>query len=235
VITNPSFRVPSRVCTGLLFGAVALLPIARPPLQALAPSRLTGTVALTTAIKAPLPSAAYASRRADVPAVDAMPEMANVVIYVKGASYGGPLPQAHGRIVQQDESFMPRLVAVTRGSTVDFPNADPYFHDVFSLSRVASFDLGSYPRGSSRSWRFTKAGLVKVFCHLHSHMHASIMVFDHPYFTIPSADGTFAIDGLPEGDYDVVAWHERIGESARKVHFEAGRTSEVRFSLPVVE
>ena len=78
---------------------------------------------------------------------------------------------------------MPRLVAITRGSTVEFPNADPYFHNVFSLSRGATFDLGRYPRGESRSRAFTKPGLVKVYCHLHSQMSASIMVFDHSHFT----------------------------------------------------
>ena len=190
---------------------------------------------LTSSVKTPLPSAAYASRRADAPSAVAAPEMENVVVYLKGAPTPGALPASHARIVQQDEAFVPRLVAVTRGSTVDFPNGDSIFHDVFSLSRAASFDLGSYPRGSSRSWRFTKPGLVKVFCHLHSHMSASIMVFDHPYFTIPNADGSFVLDGLPPGDYHVVAWHERIGENAQPVELTAGGTTEVRFSLPVVQ
>ena len=80
---------------------------------------------------------------------------------------------------------MPRVVAITRGSTIDFPNSDPFFHNVFSLSRGANFDLGRYPRGESKSRRFPNAGLVKVYCHIHSHMTASIMVFDHPYFRIP--------------------------------------------------
>ncbi len=95
-----------------------------------------------------------------------------------------------------------RVVAITRGSTVDFPNGDPFFHDVLSLSRRGTFDLGSYPRGQTKAHQFRQAGLVKVYCHIHSHMTASIMVFDHPFFTIPKPDGTFAIvgtDGSAEG------------------------------------
>ena len=81
---------------------------------------------------------------------------------------------------------MPRVAAVTVGSTVEFPNLDSYFHNVFSLSRGASFDLGRYPKGESRSRRFTRPGLVKVYCHFHSDMSATIVVFDHPFYTAPS-------------------------------------------------
>ena len=135
--------------------------------------------------------------------------------------------------MQQGETFVPRVVAITRGSTVDFPNGDPFFHDVFSLSRSGTFDLGSYPRGQNKSHQFRQAGLVKVYCHIHSHMSASIMVFDHPFFTIPKADGSFIIDDVPAGTYKVSAWHERIGENSQPVRIEAGRASEIQFALPM--
>jgi hypothetical protein len=125
------------------------------------------------------------------------------------------------------------VVAITRGSIVDFPNGDPFFHDVFSLSRSGTFDLGSYPRGQTKSHSFRQAGLIKVYCHLHSHMTASIMVFDHPFFTIPKADGSFSIDDVPPGSYKVSAWHERIGENTQPVRIEAGRPAEVQFLLPI--
>ena len=81
------------------------------------------------------------------------------------------------------------VVAITKGSTIDFPNNDPFFHNVFSLSSVDTFDLGRYKQGESRSTKFEKPGLVKVYCHIHSHMSASILVLDHPYFAMPPATG----------------------------------------------
>ncbi len=135
---------------------------------------------------------------------------------------------------QENEGFVPRLVAITRGSTVEFPNADPFFHNVFSLSRGATFDLGRFPRGESRARAFTRPGLVKVYCHLHSQMSASIMVFDHPHFTIPEGeDGRFAFADVPAGEYRLSAWHERIGESSKAIVVEAGRTVRIEFALPV--
>jgi plastocyanin len=235
-MTKRSLAVPGwgfLVLTAIVTATIAAAPRASAP--SLRTARITGIVTVTAATRAPLASAAYASRRIAVPSNTAGSELANVVVFVKGAAFDGALPRVAGRMVQQDEQFVPRLLAITRGSVVEFPNDDPYFHDVFSLSKAAAFDLGSYARGKSRSMRFTKAGLVKVFCHLHSHMSASIMVFDHPYFAMPEADGSFAIDNLPPGRYTVSAWHERIGESSHAVVLTAGGTAEVQFSLPVVE
>jgi len=155
------------------------------------------------------------------------------VVFIQNPPIPAQLPVTRARIVQENETFIPRVVAITRGSTVDFPNGDPFFHDVFSLSRSATFDLGSYPKGQTKSHIFRRAGLVKVYCHIHSHMTASIMVFDHPFFTIPKPDGTFSLDGIPEGAYRISAWHERIGEQSQAVRIDAGRASEVQFVLPI--
>src|SRR6185295_17059719 len=153
---------------------------------------------------------AYPSRVVGIAAERHLSEMANVVVFVKAK----PTPSTPMRaaITQQDEEFVPHLVAVTSGSAVDFPNDDIVFHNVFSLSRAGEFDLGRYPKGRSKTRVFGRPGLIKVFCHLHSQMSAMIRVFDHPYFTIPDADGTFSIPDVPAGDYDIVAWHERVGE-----------------------
>jgi len=138
-------------------------------------------------------------------------------------------------IVQRGESFIPRVTAITRGSTVEFPNFDPYFHNVFSLSRGATFDLGRFRQGDKRERTFARAGVVKVFCHIHSEMSATIRVFDHALFTVPGADGAFAIDAVPPGTYDLNAWHERIGDTSQTVEIRAGDTTRVEFSLPVVD
>jgi plastocyanin len=156
-----------------------------------------------------------------------------VVVYLKDIPRAATLPAIRAQMRQEDEGFVPRLVAVTRGSTVEFPNADPYFHNVFSLSRGATFDLGRYPRGESRVRTFSRPGLVKVYCHLHSQMSASIMVFDHPHFAIPETDGHFTLADVPAGEYRLSAWHERIGESAKSIVVEAGRIVRVEFALPV--
>jgi hypothetical protein len=104
---------------------------------------------------------------------------------------------------------------------------------VFSLSSAAAFDLRRYPRGQSRSWQFTKPGIVKVYCHIHSHMSATILVLDHPYFTIPEIDGTFTLADLPVGEHTIVGWHERVGERRATVRVERGKTTTVDLSLPV--
>ena len=197
-----------------------------------ATGRIEGQVSLVMPPANATPSGVYPSRRGTRPGPRAA-ELSSVVVFLKNAPQQRALPVTTATITQKDEAFVPRVVAITRGSTVDFPNLDPFFHNVFSLSRGAAFDLGRYPKGASKSQTFQRAGLVKVYCHIHSHMTASIMVFDHPYFRIPSADGSFRIDDVPVGTHEVRAWHERIGEAPMQVRVEAGRTARVEFSLPV--
>ena len=156
-----------------------------------------------------------------------------MVVYVKGAAFRGALPPMHAKLRQQDETFLPHVLAITKGSTVDFPNDDPFFHNVFSLSRAARFDLGRYKQGETRPWKFPEAGLVKVYCHIHSHMSASILVLDHPYFVIPETDGAFELRGIPAGQYTIVGWHERIGERTTPIRVDPGKATTVNLSLPV--
>ena len=99
----------------------------------------------------------------------------------------------------------------------------------------AVFDLGRYPSGATRSREFTRPGIVKVFCHIHSHMSAVVRVFEHPWFTIPDEEGEFSIDGVPAGDRTLVAWHERIGERRDRVTIRPGQATTISFTLPVLE
>jgi plastocyanin len=194
--------------------------------------RIEGQVRLVMPPATAVPSGVYPSRRVSRPAPKTS-EISNVVVFLKDPPRHPEVTPTRATIMQMDEAFVPRVVAITRGSTVDFPNSDPFFHNVFSLSRGATFDLGRYPRGETRSKRFTNAGLVKVYCHIHSHMTASIMVFDHPFFKIPAADGTFSIDNVPAGTHQVVAWHERIGDNLSPIMVDAGRVARIEFALPM--
>lgn len=198
-----------------------------------ATGRVTGTVRLTLAQSTPSTAAAY-ERRAVGPRPKPLSELKNVVIFFADVAGSKPAPKP-ASIIQKDEQFVPHVVAVTAGSAVAFPNDDPFFHNVFSLSRGASFNLGRYPSGASRSKTFTRPGIVKVFCEIHSHMSAVVRVFDHEWFTIPGSDGTFAIDNVPAGEHTLVAWHERIGERRDRVTIRAGAATTVSFTLPVLE
>jgi plastocyanin len=196
--------------------------------------RLAGHVKLTMATSARSASTAY-ERRSVAPRAKPLPETRNVVIYFEGIQAELDPAAMKASIAQKDEQFVPHLVAVTIASSVSFPNDDPFFHNVFSLSRGSSFNLGRYASGVTRSRVFRKPGIVKVFCELHSHMSAVVRVFDHPWFTIPDDRGTFAINGVPAGEHTVVAWHERIGERRDRVSIRSGQTTEVAFTLPVLE
>ena len=196
---------------------------------------ITGTVTLTAGRRAPLGTGAYGRRGvAPKPAVVG-PETRKVVVFLSGATIATPPPPMRARIAQRGEQFLPPVTVVTVGSTVDFPNEDSFFHNVFSLSRARSFDLGRYPSGESRDRSFPRPGIVKVYCDIHSQMTALIMVLDHPWFTIPSEDGGFTLPPVPAGEYTLVAWHERIGEQRQRIRVAAGDTVRAAFNLPVLE
>ena len=208
--------------------------VAAPAGQAPETGSIAGHVTLTSRIKGrALPSTAYPTRAIGAHDPTSLPEIKNVVVYLKDVAFRGTLPTSTAELRQEHETFIPHVLAVTKGSAVDFPNDDPIFHNVFSLSSAATFDLRRYPRGQSRSQTFAKAGIVKVYCNIHSHMSATILVMDNPYFTIPALDGTFAIANVPPGEYTLIGWHERVGERRASVRVERGKTATVNLSLPV--
>jgi plastocyanin len=132
---------------------------------------------------------------------------------------------------QRNETFVPHLLAVTTGTTVEFPNSDRIYHNVFSLSKTRTFDLGRYAVGRSKSVRFDRPGIVRVFCDIHSHMSAFIVVFNHPFFAITDTDGRYTIDNVPPGNYNVIAWNEGVASAPKPVVVADGATAEIEFVL----
>jgi len=136
------------------------------------------------------------------------------------------------RLDQQNETFVPHVLAIVAGTTVDFPNNDRTYHNVFSLSKTKTFDLGRYAAGHSKSVRFDKPGIVRVFCDIHSHMSAFVLVFTHRYFSVADADGVFRLPNVPPGAYTVFAWSESAPLESRPVVVpDSGGDVEVNFSL----
>ena len=178
------------------------------------------------------PTSAYPPRSAPQRALAPASELRHVVVYLENAPPQRVAP-VKVSIVQRNENFIPRVVAVPVGSEVDFPNDDPIYHNVFSLSRPKAFNLGRYPRGRTKGARFDKPGIVNVFCDIHSHMTATVMVFNHPWFAVPDADGRFELPAVPPGDREITAWHERLGETTQRVRVDPGRPAAADFVLPV--
>jgi plastocyanin len=132
---------------------------------------------------------------------------------------------------QRKETFVPHVLAITVGTTVDFPNSDSVYHNVFSLNSPR-FDLGRYAAGRSKSVRFDRPGIVRVFCEIHAHMSAFILVFNHRYFAVTSTDGRYQIGRVPPGRYTLVAWNEgAIRESRAIVIPDDGGPVEADFAL----
>jgi len=114
----------------------------------------------------------------------------------------------HSVLQQKNKTFEPHLLVVTKGSTVDFPNRDPWFHNVFSLFNGKRFDLGLYEAGSTRTVHFDREGVSYIFCNIHPEMSAVIVVLSSQYFAIPNKQGEFSIAAVPSGRYTLHIWNE---------------------------
>ena len=141
-----------------------------------------------------------------------------------------PAPQPP-EIVMREKEFVPHILAVTRGSTVRFPNADPILHNVFSVSPENPFDLGLYGNGPGKTCTFGTAGLVRVYCNVHHSMVAYVLVLDTPFFVSPAPDGAFRLTGLPEGEGTLRVWHERCDPWSVEVRIPAAAPIDVRIEI----
>jgi hypothetical protein len=140
-------------------------------------------------------------------------DRSNVLVFLEGVPVD-PSSLGPGRsykILQEDTRFDPRVLPVLRGCTVEFPNDDFIYHNVFSLSETQPFDLGAYGPGKSKSIVFQRAGLVRVYCNIHPEMIATIVVLENPCFALTDRKGLFVISGVPDGTYALRTWHEYGG------------------------
>ena len=156
------------------------------------------------------------------------------VVYLEvapSAAFEEPVA-ARERMDQRNETFVPHVLAVRTGTTVDFPNSDRIYHNVFSLSPTRRFDLGRYAVGRSKSVRFDRPGVVRVFCDIHSHMSAFVLVFSHRYFAVTQPDGTFQLPPVPAGTYMLAGWFEGEVRANRQVVVRAGDTAVVDLPVP---
>jgi plastocyanin len=245
----PPRRVPAAALVPLIVAITAAAlpnaaaaPMADPAPHRQATGRIEGDVEISSALSSRRPQfRIYAEPGTGTtppppPRDPIAAELHNVVIYLEGDMGRAGESAPHGRIAQRDERFVPHVLPVLQGTTVDFPNDDDVYHNVFSLSAAAGpkgFDLGRYPKGQSRSVTFDRAGTVQVFCHIHSDMSAVVLVLSNPFFTTPDDAHHYAIADVPEGDYTIVGWHERIKPVTRRVHVAAGQTTTVDFNIPL--
>jgi plastocyanin len=160
-------------------------------------------------------------------------EWSRVVVYLEA----GNAP-AGTRVVatlnQTGQRFEPELLVVPVGSSVSFPNSDPVFHNVFSLSKTKAFDLGFYPEGQTRLVKFNKTGVVQVFCHLHPDMNATILVVPNAWYTRPAENGAFTFSSIPPGNYQVVVWHQSAGFFSKQIQVGENGVARLSMEIPVI-
>ena len=159
-------------------------------------------------------------------------DYAGVVIWLEPIDR--PLPAMPPRKVemqQKDKQFVPHVVAISLGSTVEMPNLDMIFHNAFSLSEKARFDLGLYRNGASKPWTFENPGLVRIYCNIHPQMAAFVLVVDGTTYGQAGADGIVVLSGVPPGRRTVKVWDERGDEWTGAADVLPGRTASLSVML----
>jgi plastocyanin len=162
-------------------------------------------------------------------------DASSVVIWLKPLEHSGAeiAPAEPGRkrmqLVQRNKSFQPHLLVVPVGSVVDFPNRDPFFHNVFSLVDGKRFDLGLYEAGATNSVHFDRVGVSFLFCNIHPEMSAVVVAVDTPYYGVSNRAGNVTIANVPDGKYEMHVWYERsVAEDLQRLTRTVTITSAMR-------
>ena len=190
----------------------------------------TGTVEGLVTLEAPPRPRRTADRYATAPTPARQVQQLPTVVFLKEAVGGRP-PARTLSMVQQDTAFSPGTVVIPVGGSVDFPNADPFFHNVFSYSTPQRFDLGRYPQGESKTVTFDEPGIVSVFCEVHDFMRGAIVVVENGFHAIVGEDGAFRLTGVPAGEHTLVIWHPDHRTLERTVSVTAGGTYRIEVEL----
>jgi plastocyanin len=152
-----------------------------------------------------------------------------VVVWLQSSYLVSAAKPSHFRLVQKDKKFTPHLLVIPLGSTVDFPNLDPFFHNVFSQFNGKRFDLGLYEAGSTKTVRFDHEGVSYIFCNIHPEMSAVVIALATPYVAESAAHGSVEIRNVPDGDYELHVWAEgadtqQLQAFTRTVHVRSPQT-----------
>ena len=166
-------------------------------------------------------------------------ELRDFVIYIEGrvgtnnAAPAKPMVVDTHRVTQQGAVFSPHILAVMVGTTVEWPNNDSIFHNVFSISDAKEFDLGLYKNPEVKQVLFDKPGRVDVFCSIHANMNCAILVLQNRYFTVADNAGRFVITNVPPGTYKLKAWHERLPGQSQEITVPEEGEVKVNFTLGI--
>jgi plastocyanin len=177
-------------------------------------STAVGLLLLATGVPAATVDGRVELKDSHDPTVRGNANYAGVVVSLLPLDRVPVLQAARATIRQKGKAFLPHILAITAGTTVDFPNDDPIFHNAFSNYNGQVFDLTLYPPHTTKSVRFTRPGVVRVFCNIHASMSAVIVVLKTPYFAVSKRDGSFAIPDVPAGNYELSVFHERATEAS---------------------
>jgi plastocyanin len=155
----------------------------------------------------------------------------NTVVWIEGVRAAGGAAKAEMK--SASKRFDPRVVAVSKSATVEFPNIDPIYHNVFSVSGANRFDLGLYRSGSSKSKTFDQPGLVRIYCNIHPQMVGFVMVVDSDFVAVTGPDGAFHFDNVPPGAHVLKAWNEEGAEISVPVTVKAGADAPLAIRIDV--
>lgn len=163
------------------------------------------------------------------------PQLTDFVVYIDQpvTNAPAPAPKTLQVITQRDAVFRPHVLPVLAGTTIEWPNKDDIFHNVFSMSEANPFDLGLYKDPEVKKVKFAQPGRVDVFCSIHSKMNCVILVMQNPFFAATDKQGRFRIENVPAGTYKLKAWHERLPADVREVVVPETGDVHVQFTLGV--
>jgi plastocyanin len=208
----------------------ALMPLALVPVPAGPLAAQTGSIAGRVELEVQA-ARRTADRYGGTTAASQEVQPVPAVVYLVGSVAGSSPPSRPVEMIQKDSAFTPAAVVVGVGSSVDFPNEDPFFHNVFAYSEARRFDLGRYPQGESKSVDFPEPGVVDVYCEVHDVMRGVIIVTENPFYALVGVDGSFRIDGVPAGTYQVSIWSADHQGQEQTVTVTDGETTRVDVEL----